>query len=105
MENEIEMKIRCKDPIIKRVTTSGNDRSSVLRLPKTYLNKDLCIIPINYKFKLPKPNNNQVYEFTIKSNMILNKVLHSYRSNNYCNLPFSLLGIDVLVFEKPKNNY
>lgn len=105
MENEIEMNIKCYDPIIKRATSSGSKTASTIRLPGEYNGKELCLIPVSYKVKVGDPNEKGVYNFNIRSNVIFNKVLHNYRNVNYCNLPFEYLGIDFLIFSKPGNNY
>lgn len=104
MVSKIKLTIECKDPIIKTPKISGKDSTKVT-IPLDYKNKEISCIPVNYKFKLPKKDKNGIYKFEVNSNEIYTRFAKEYRKSCYFYLPIDLLGVDILIFSRPENNY
>lgn len=104
MENSIEMNIKVNDYEVK-LQYRVNNRSSAVALPEKYRDKEVCIIPISYKNKLPKNKVKGSYNIKVKGSEIFRKETKMKLKQVIVYLPINLYKTDVLIFQAPKLEY
>ena len=104
MENSIEMNIKVNDYEVK-LPYRVNNRSSAVALPEKYRDKEVCIIPISYKNKLPKNKVKGSYNIKVKGSEIFRKETKMKLKQVIVYLPINLYKTDVLIFQAPNLEY
>lgn len=102
--NQVKIKLEVKDLVRKLPRNNGNG-CSVITLPKSYIGKTVCMIPVNYKTKIPKPDDNGIISLTVKSSEIYMKEVSNGITHGAVYLPEHLSKVDVLIYLAPEFNY